>query len=133
VRSTDPVVLVLNLGLLLGASLIPWPTALISKAIGESNRSDAIAAVVVFAVVSCVHSFSWLGLDLYLARHLELLESPSDARWMRRHAQYSAGAIVVVLAGIGVAFVSPVATLVLYLLGVGVFLVSRLVERRPRV
>jgi hypothetical protein len=78
VRQTDPIVLVLNLGLFLGASLLPWPTALLLEALGEDNRPDRIAAVVVFAIVSRIHGVWWLALDVHLARHPELLESTAD-------------------------------------------------------
>src|ERR1700712_3400786 len=83
VGKTTPVVLVLNLGVLLGASLVPWPTALISDALREGDHADQFAAMVVFAVVAAVISVPWAALDLYLARHPELLNTPGDVVWMR--------------------------------------------------
>jgi uncharacterized membrane protein len=124
----DPVVLVLNLGVLLGSSLVPWPTQLISAALEDGDRSAQIAAVFVYALVTIILSIPWLALDLYLARHPSLLVSPDDAMWMRAHARASIATIVGAAIGFGIAFISPLATLVLYLVIGAAFLVLRLRE-----
>ncbi|RFA13895.1 hypothetical protein B7R21_07480 [Subtercola boreus] len=129
VARTTPVVLVLNLGLLLGASLVPWPTALISDALREGDHPAQFAAMVVFAVVAAVISVPWVALDLYLARHPELLNTPDGVAWMRRHALYSAGTLVVAVVSVVVAIFSPLAALVLYLVVAAAFLSARLFER----
>jgi uncharacterized membrane protein len=128
VRSADPIVLLLNLALLLGASLVPWPTVLVSHALTEGDRADQIAAMIVFAVVTVVISVPWAVLDLYLARHPSLLSSPDDVAWMRRHALYSAATLVIAVVSVGVAFLSPLASLVLYLPVFAAFIVARVVE-----
>jgi uncharacterized membrane protein len=128
VRSANPVVQVLNLGLLLGASLVPWPTALISTALQDGDRSDQIAAMFVFAIVTVIISVPWLALDLYLVRHPHLLGSPGDVKWMQVHARVSIATLVGAGASVGLAFVSALASLVLYL-AIGVtFIVLRLRE-----
>ncbi|MEA9984629.1 TMEM175 family protein [Subtercola sp. RTI3] len=132
VAKTTPIVLVLNLGLLLGASLVPWPTALISAALREGDHDDQFAAMVVFAVVAAVISVPWVALDLYLARHPELLNTPDGVSWMRRHALYSAGTLVVAVVSVVVAIFSPLAALVLYLVVAAAFLLARLFERESR-
>ncbi|WP_375387891.1 TMEM175 family protein [uncultured Amnibacterium sp.] len=136
-RRTDPVVLVLNLGLLLGATLVPWPTALVSSALEEGDRADQVAAMVVFAIVTVVISVPWAAMDLYLARHPSLLTAPDDVAWVRRHALTSAGTMLVAAVSVALAFVSPLASLLLYLPVFAVFIVARLLERRadaaPRV
>lgn len=131
IRSVTPAALVLNLGVLLGASLVPWPTTLISVALQSGDRASQIAAIFVFALVSIVLSIPWLGLDLYLARHPELLRSPCDAAWMRDHARASIGTIIGAVVSIGVAFVSPIASLVIYLVVAIAFIVLRLRENTP--
>ena len=132
IRTATPLVLVLNLGVLLGASLIPWPTALISAALETGDRAAQIGAIFVFALVSIILSVPWLALDLYLARHPGLLRSTSDVKWMRAHAWASIGTIVGAIVSIGLAFVSPIASLVLYLVVSIVFIVLRLREGGPR-
>lgn len=126
---TTPVLLVLNLGLLLGASLVPWPTALLSDALTEGDHDAQFAAMVVFAIAAAVISVPWVALDLYLARHPELLHEDPDVAWMRRHALYSAGTLVVAVVSVVVALFSPLAALVLYLVVAAAFLLARLFER----
>ena len=132
IRTANPVVLVLNLGLLLGASLVPWPTGLISAALKDGDRADQIAAIFVFAVVTVLISIPWLALDLYLVGHPHLLESPYDVAWMRAHARISTATIIAAGASIALAFASPLASLVLYLVIEVTFIVLRLRERDPQ-
>lgn len=129
IRRADPVVQALNLGLLLGASLMPWPTALISAALKDGDRADQIAAIFVFAIVTILISVPWLVLDLHLLRHPALLSSDDDEAWVRNHARISLATIVAAGVSVAVAFASPLASLVLYLVIVAVFLVVRLLEQ----
>ncbi|UFS60556.1 TMEM175 family protein [Subtercola endophyticus] len=129
VRRTDPIVLVLNLGVLLGTSLVPWPTALISEALKEGDQADQFAAMVVFAAVGVLISAPWIALDRYLAGHPALLNSADDVEWMRRHALYSVGTLAVAVISVAVAAISPLAALVLYLVVAAAFLLARLRER----
>jgi uncharacterized membrane protein len=126
IRRADPRVQVLNLGILLGASLMPWPTSLISAALQNGERADQIAAIFVFALVTVLISVPWLALDLYLIRHPALLTSPADLPRIRRHATSSIGTLVAAGLSIALAFVSPLASLVLYAIVVAVFLAARL-------
>jgi TMEM175 potassium channel family protein len=128
IRYADPIVLLLNLALLLGASLVPWPAALVSEALKDGDRPAQIAAMVVFAVVTVVISLPWLGLDLYLARHPRLLKSAGEAAWMRRHARISIGTLLTAAISVGVAFLSPLVALLLYLPVFVVFIVARVIE-----
>jgi uncharacterized membrane protein len=128
VRRADPPVMLLNLGVLFGASLVPWPTALVSSALREGTREDQIAAMVVFAVVTVLITLPWIGLDLYLARHPRLLRAPGDAAWMRRHAAISVVLLLIAGVSVAVAFLSPLASLVLYLPVFATFLVARVIE-----
>ena len=128
-RASDPIVLVLNLAVLLGASLVPWPTALVSEALTAGNRADQVGAMVVFAIVTVLISVPWAGLDLYLARHPRLLKTPADVSWMRRHALISAATLLIAVVSVAVAFLSPLLSLVLYLPVFAAFMLTRLLER----
>ena len=82
--------------------------------------------ILVYAIVSMIISVAWLGLDLYLVWYPRLLNSPDEVKWMRAHAWTQIGTIVGAAIGFGIAFVSPLATLFLYvIIGAG-FLVVRL-------
>jgi uncharacterized membrane protein len=129
IHRADPIVQVLNLGILLGASLMPWPASLISAALQDGERPDQIAAIFVFAIVTILISVPWLLLDRYLIRHPSLLTTPADISWVHSHAQISVWTIVAAGASIGLAFLSPIASLVLYVIVVAVFLVVRLREQ----
>ena len=131
VRSADPLVLVLNLGVLLGATLVPWPTALLSAALEEDDHTAQLAAMVVFALVAAIISVPWVVLDVYLARHPRLLLSPQDVPWMRRHSLYSAGTLVIAVVSVVVALLSPLAALSLYVIIAAAFLLARVLERAP--
>jgi uncharacterized membrane protein len=133
IRRADPVVLVLNLGILLGASLTPWPTELISTSLTEGNRADQIAAITVFAIGTVIVSVPWLALDLYLARHPSLLNSVDDVRWMRNHARLSVFTLIAAVVSVALAFLSPLASLVLYVVILATFLGARLRERSTAV
>jgi uncharacterized membrane protein len=129
IRTANPVVLFLNLGILLGASLAPWPTALIAHSLKDGDRADQIAALAVFTLVSVLLSVPWFAMDLYLAKRPQMLVSPDDAGWMRRHAVNSGLTVVTGVASLGLAFLSPIAALLLYLPVFSAFIISRLLER----
>jgi uncharacterized membrane protein len=131
IRRVDPVVLVVNLGLLLATTLVPWPTALIASALGSGDRAAETAAVVVYSGVTLLVGIAWTALELHLARTPRLLEAPGDAAWMRRNARLSAGSILVGAVGLALAFVAPVAAVVIYLVVPTGFVVVTLFERDP--
>lgn len=131
-RAANPVILAVNLGILLGASLMPWPAALIAAALEDGERADQIAAIVIFAIVTVVISLPWLALDLYLVRHPHLLHSAADANWMRSHARYSIATVAGAGISVAIGFASPLAALVLYLLVAVAFLLVGLRERTAR-
>ncbi|WP_394770635.1 TMEM175 family protein [Lacisediminihabitans sp.] len=128
IRHATPIVQALNLALLLGATLMPWPTSLISAALEDGDRPDQIAAIFVFAIVAILISVPWLALDLYLIRHPTLLTSSEDVTWMRNHARISMWTLIAAVASVALAFASPLASLVLYAVVVASFLVIRLRE-----
>lgn len=136
VRRVDATTLVLNLALLLGASLVPWPATLISTAIRGGRFGDETAAILVYAIVTVMIGLPYSLLDRHLARHPELLVQPGDALWLRQNSRSTMGTIAVGAVGGALAFVLPVASLVLFLLGPLAFIVAALLSdhqpsRRP--
>lgn len=123
IRRADPVVLVLNLVLLLGASLVPWPTALVSAAVGEGSHADQVAAILVTALVMVILSVPWSLLSRHLVRHPGLLGDDADRGWVRRNMWQSAGVGAVALVGGAVAFLAPLVSLVLFVVVPASFLV----------
>ena len=129
IRRVDPRVLVLNLGLLFATSLVPWPTALIASALGSGDAGKETAAVLAYSLVTVLTGGSWTALDRYLAHAPRLLESPGDSVWMLRNAWFSVASIGVAAVGAGLAFLLPVAAVVLYLVVPGIFILITLFER----
>jgi uncharacterized membrane protein len=63
-----------NLGLLLTASVLPFPTAELAFAMGpEGTRGDKVSALLLYAVLSAAMALSWLIIFIYLQRHPQLL------------------------------------------------------------
>ncbi len=128
-RRVDPRVLVINLVLLRATTLTPWPTALIAEAVGSGRREDETAAVLAYSLVTVLVGGAWTVLYRSLAGSPELLRSSDDVPWMRRFGVFSMGSIIVALVGGGLAFVLPIASVVLYLIVPAVFVVVTLFER----
>lgn len=116
VRSSDTTTLLLNLGLLLGASLVPWPTSLIAASVRSGDRGDLAASVVVYAVVTAVVGLSWSLLNGHLARRTALLRDPSAAGWLRRNALVATGTVLLAAIEVGLAGLSSILVLALFFL-----------------
>lgn len=129
VRRADPLVLALNLLLLLGAALVPWPTALISTALRGAQHEDEVAAILVYSLVTVLVGVPWSLLSLHLARHPELLRAPDERRWMRWNARYSAGSVLVAVVAVLIALAAPIASLLLYVVVPAAFAVSSIRAR----
>ena len=100
IRSTSLGLNWVNLGLLFGAVILPFPTAVLAEALGEAgDETDLRVAVIFYAAVAAFMSATWLVLFVYLDRHRGLLE-PESPTWAR--AQFS----------------RPITGVVLYLLAV---------------
>ena len=121
----DPLVRILDLLLLLGVALVPWPTALLSAALGEQRGellgdagalSDQRAAVTVYVVVSVIVAAGWAAMSTAVARRPHLVSAPEDVAWFRGNARLSAGAGAVAVAGGAVGWFVPLAALVVFLL-----------------
>lgn len=129
IREADAPVLTLNLVLLLGSALIPWPTVLIADALQNGNHIDQVAAMIVFSIVSLLLSAPWSALDRYVRRHPALLVNEGDAAWFRWHSRMSDVSFLLAIVTVGVSFLSPLTSLVIYLVSITTFLIVRLFER----
>lgn len=137
----DPVVRILNLLLLLGVALVPWPTALFSSALAEPRDdllgapgalADQRAAVVVYVVVSLIVAAGWTSMSALIARRPHLVAAAEDVAWFRENARLSAAAGgVAVVAGV-VGWFLPLLALIVFLLVPAVFFAVTLrAARRP--
>lgn len=79
-KRVDTRVLVLNIALLLGVALVPWPTVLLANALRDGNHEEQFAAVVVYAIVILLIGSAYTALGVYLSRHENLLHSPDHVR-----------------------------------------------------
>jgi uncharacterized membrane protein len=114
VRRVDARLICANLGLLLVASLFPFPAAVISAALRHGDRSDQITASLLYATVGFLVPIAWIVLYRLLARTPQLLTDEHGVAFMstaQRRATVSL--IVYPLAG-AVAFLDPVISLVAF-------------------
>ncbi|WP_410813502.1 TMEM175 family protein [Micromonospora sp. 067-2] len=130
-KGADSRVLVMNLSLLLGVSLIPWPTALIANAIRSGTKHEQVTAVFVYAFITGQIGVSWTALSAYLGRHPHLVHGIRETQWIRRNTKASAASTSVAFIGAAIAFVSPLASLVLFLIVPALFICLSLRQRQP--
>ncbi len=70
--------------MLLGAVIIPFPTAVLAGAFADGADSDKRVAVVLYALAAAFMSVTWLAAFSYLSRHPELLQSDTPPRYARQ-------------------------------------------------
>ena len=113
IRHLDLALNWINLGVLLGAVIIPFPTAVLATAFAEGAESDQRVAVVLYALSAALMSAAWLGAFLYLSRHPELLESGTTATYVRKQlGRPLTGIGLYAISGLIGWFVSPIAGLI---------------------
>jgi len=119
----DRTVLYLNLLLLLGISVLPFPTSLMAEYL-VAGGSNANVAAAVYSLNLLVVSSVWIGLWSYLSHHGELLApgfaEPQAAVAVRR----SSVGLVFYGPALAVAAVSPIACLALHGAGAVFFAVT---------
>lgn len=86
IRRIDSGLLGLNLLLLLFASVLPFPTAVLSDAIRVGSLDDQRAAVGLYGGISTLTAVAWLLLYYYLHHHSDLADDtvPTDYFGLQR-------------------------------------------------
>jgi uncharacterized membrane protein len=104
-----------NLGLLLTASVLPFPTAELAFAMSENGtHDDRVSALLLYAVISSAMAVSWLVTFTYLHTHLEL-GSGVPAGFFRTERLRAVPGIIVPFAPVLVGLWDPRVALVLVL------------------
>jgi uncharacterized membrane protein len=102
-----------NLGLLLGTSVLPFPTAVLSSAFRNGSRSNEIIASIFYLVIAAFMSFSWLILFHYLATHERLLARDTPASFFVQERRRALLGVLAYLLAAPVALWQPLASLVI--------------------
>ncbi|MFI7209678.1 TMEM175 family protein [Micromonospora maritima] len=107
-----------NLGVLFSVALLPFVTALVSRAVEKGDAFDERVAVAAYAVVGVVLSAAWLWLYHYLSRHRELLQAGVTSRFFEAERIRAALGVAAyaIAGGVGWWVSVPVALVVLLLL-----------------
>lgn len=126
----------LNLWLLFGAVLIPFPTATLAAAFAEGNRYDERAAVALYAASAGLMSVPWLFIFRYLLRHAELRSPGIPDRYIRAQVPRPlTGIILYGLSGVVGWFVDPVVGVLVFVVMIVYHAVTsegrRRLSRRP--
>ncbi|MGC4835534.1 TMEM175 family protein [Micromonospora vinacea] len=113
IRGTTLTLSWINLGVLFGAVIIPFPTAVLASAFTHGDTDDQRAAVALYALAAALMSAPWLVFFGYLHRHPALLErrvSPDYVRMQRLRPV--TGLILYGLSGLLGWFASPLLGLI---------------------
>lgn len=103
----------INLCVLAGAVIIPFPTAVLAGAFADGARNDERVAVVLYAIAAALMSAAWLGAFGYLGRHPELLEPGTTPRYVRKQlGRPLTGIGLYTVSGLAGWFISPIAGLI---------------------
>jgi uncharacterized membrane protein len=106
IRRTDRSLLFLNLLLLLWTALLPFPTGLIARTLGDGG-SDAKVAEAVYGANLTLAAIAFSLIWTYAVRNRRLIDHEMTPQQERASiARFSAGTIVYATT-IGIAFVSP--------------------------
>ena len=113
-RHVDHAIRWWNLMLLLGVSILPFPTQVIADNIRHGHR-DAATAAALYGGIAMVMSVPWVPLWRRLQTRPELFRPGFDTEFARREGLRAWVGIVAYACCIAVGIVVPVAALILYL------------------
>ncbi|MGB9378887.1 MAG: TMEM175 family protein [Mycobacteriales bacterium] len=105
-----------NLGLLLTAAVLPFPTAEVAMAMGRGTHGDQVSAIALYAVVAATMGVAWLLTFTYLTRHPELLRRDVPATFFAAERPRAAVGVVAPFVPVAVGLISPRAALGLIVL-----------------
>ncbi|WP_430502306.1 TMEM175 family protein [Micromonospora trifolii] len=113
IRGTTLTLSWINLGVLFGAVIIPFPTAVLASAFTHGDTDDQRAAVALYALAAALMSAPWLVFFGYLHRHPALLERRVSPEYVRtQRLRPVTGLILYGLSGLLGWFVSPLLGLI---------------------
>ncbi|MEV6770172.1 TMEM175 family protein [Nocardia sp. NPDC051030] len=115
-RSIDHALRWWNLMLLLGVSIIPFPTAVVADYITHGTHRDAVTAVTLYGIVGVMMTVPWAPMWFRLIKRPEMFRPPYDAEFARRESWRAWPGILVYAVCIGIGLVAPEVALVLFLL-----------------
>ncbi len=113
IAAVDPGLLWRNLCLLLGVSVLPFPTAVLSSAFRDGSRPGEVAACVFYALVAGFMALTWLVLFHYLATHERLLARRTLGSFFARERRRALLGVLAYLLAALAALWQPVASLVI--------------------
>ena len=105
-----------NLGILFTTALLPFATAVLSRAVRESDLADERTAVALYSLVGTLLCGGWVVFFRYLGHHPTLLDEGVPAEFFIQETTRAwLGVILYAAAGAFGYLVSPVIALVLFL------------------
>jgi uncharacterized membrane protein len=127
VQRVDRPLLVINLLLLMGVVVIPFPTFLVAQHLNEGG-ANAKATVVTYGLVMIAISLGFAGLWIYVATHAPALGAAVPPEALRQSIPgFTGGLIAYVVATLIGAFYRPLAALIIF----GLLAVYYLFEHLP--
>jgi uncharacterized membrane protein len=115
IRAVDRALNWANMGLLLGAVVLPFPTAVLSDAFRSGNRADEQTAVALYAGVAMLMSATWLVFFHALHRRHHLgIETVDPRLWRTERHRAIPGVVGYALAGAIGVLTLPTIGLVLF-------------------
>lgn len=115
-RHLDHVIRWWNLMLLLGVSILPFPTGLLAEYVVHGEQRDAAAAAAVYGIAGVIMTVPWAPMWWRLVRRPELFEPGFDAAFARRETTRAYPGILIYAVCIAIGLFWPVVALILYLL-----------------
>jgi uncharacterized membrane protein len=104
-----------NLGILLTAVLLPFPTAVLANALREGNAQDARAAAALYALIGALTAASWLAFYQYMRGHHHLLRREDEAAFFHNERLRAVfGIALYACAGLFGFLVSPLIALAVF-------------------
>ena len=122
----DRVLLFLNLLLLMGVVVIPFPTILVAQHLTDTG-GNANAAVVTYGLVMIAISLGFAGLWIYVATHAPALGAAVPPEALRRSIPGFTGGLIAYVVGTLIALFRPLAALIIF----GLLAVYYLFEHLP--
>ncbi|MGQ5261496.1 TMEM175 family protein [Micromonospora sp. ZYX-F-536] len=113
IRGTTLALSWINLGILFGAVIIPFPTAVLASAFTHGDTADRRAAVALYALAAALMSAPWLVFFGYLRRHPVLLRRGVSPEYVQaQRLRPVTGLVLYGLSGLLGWFVNPLLGLI---------------------